>query len=349
MSKQPTHSLDGFLEMLEKRSRAARAISITITLVTIMLAALALFFTIREVRKQINLEKASLETIRQQKMEAQKQLDEARQQLEVIQPQLNVFRNALEQIPEAKRDALLTKAQQEVSLADPQSPRVYLQILNNNQRDQAKVIMGRLKGNGFNVQGIELVRAQISGLKQTQVRYFRPEHSDKAQKIVTLLNQSGVHDATAILININVAQSQIEVWFSADALPAATAAPSAPATEQTRLSAFAGQLTDQAPSAPATEPTPVGGKHAAESTAFVVIANRKTLQEAEGYASELKARGLPYPIEIYRRDESRFYITLGGYLSNAEARRRVAYAKQTGLSKGAYQSNKPDLGENLFK
>jgi hypothetical protein len=46
-------SFDGFVDGLEKRARAARTISIVITIGAIALAAATLFFTIREIRKRI--------------------------------------------------------------------------------------------------------------------------------------------------------------------------------------------------------------------------------------------------------------------------------------------------------
>lgn len=326
MSKQHTRSLDGFLATLEKRAQAARTISIAITVVTITLAAITLFFTIREVKERINQENATLERVKKERADAEIQRDSAKKELEVIQSKLDLYRTAVGQLPEERREALLKNAEEEISRTAPGSPKVYLQIVDDNQRGQAQAILEMLKRNGFKVQGIEWVRVQVSGLNQTQVRYFRQEHSDEAQKIVALLRQARVQDPIAMHVSLNAPPNQIEVWFSATAFS-----------------------TPERPTQPDSVPGQVLPSNSTQGTAFAVIANYKTLEEAVAYARELQARNLPYPIEIYRRDVSRFYVTLGGYLPNAEARKRIAYAKQAGLSNGAYQKNAPNLGENLFR
>ena len=56
-------------------------------------------------------------------------------------------------------------------------------------------------------------------LKQTLVKYFKPEFADEAQKIVGVLKQSGIQ-ATAV--SLNASAGQIEIWFSLDAFPAST-------------------------------------------------------------------------------------------------------------------------------
>ncbi len=111
----------------------------------------------------------------------------------------------------------MLKEAAEISRTASDSPRVYLQILDNNQREQANAISNRLKRSGFKVQGVELVRVPVAALKQTQVKYFRPEYADEAQGIVALLKQSGIQATT---VSLNAAAGQIEIWFSTDAFPA---------------------------------------------------------------------------------------------------------------------------------
>lgn len=196
MSKEPTGSLDGYLETLEKRARVARTLSVVITIGTIALAAIVLFFTIREIRKRINQEQAALETLTQERINAERQRDAVKKELEVAIQQRDLYLTAVENLPK--------------------------------------------------------------GVQEEALNY-------------------------------------------------------------------------------------------AALSAFAVIRNFRTLEEASAYARELSKRGLPYPVEIYRRDVNRYYVTLGGNLSNTEARKRVAYARQAGLATDAYQKNAADLGQNLYR
>lgn len=87
----------------------------------------------------------------------------------------------------------------------------------------------------------------------------------------------------------------------------------------------------------------------ASATSFAVIGSFKTLDEATEYAKGLKAKGLTYPVEIFKREANRYAVTLGGYLNSAEAAARVRYAKQNGIADDAYVRQAEGWGENLFK
>src|SRR6266849_6985486 len=210
MSREYPRSFIGFVDMLEKRARTARAISISITIVTIALAAGVLLFSIRAIRKQINDEQAKLELVKQKRIEAEPKLASLNEEYQLTVQRNNLSRTALNELPPEKREELLQKAEV-INRTNPDTPKVYLQILDNNQRDQANGISGMLKRNGFKVQGAAWVRVPVVAPKQTQVKYFRSDYADEAQKIVTLLKQSGIQ---AMSVSLNATTGQIEVWFS---------------------------------------------------------------------------------------------------------------------------------------
>jgi len=216
MSREYPRSFIGFVDMLEKRARTARAISISITIVTIALATGVLLFSIQAIRKQINEEQVKLELVKQKRIEAETQLASLNEEYQLTVQRNNLSRTALNELPPEKREELLQKAEV-INRTNPDTPKVYLQILDNNQRDQANGISGMLKRNGFKVQGVEWVRVPVVAPKQTQVKYFRSDYADEAQKIVTLLKQSGIQ---AMSVSLSAATGQIEVWFSTDAFPA---------------------------------------------------------------------------------------------------------------------------------
>jgi len=214
-------SLDHFVDRLEKRARAARTISIAITIGVLVIGAVTVFFTIRQIRKQINEEKGKLAEVQQQTVEAQTKLEKLKREYDVVQQQSEVRRNALSLLPADTQQDLINKGEQitiDQNANDSAAPNVYLQILDNNQRAQANAVAAKLKSNGLKVQGIEWVRIQVA-LKQTLVKYFKPEFADEAQKIVGVLKQSGIQ---ANAVSLNASTGQIEIWFSLDAFPAST-------------------------------------------------------------------------------------------------------------------------------
>lgn len=213
-TKEQPRSLDGFVDGLEKRARVARIISIAITIGTITLAGLTLFFTIREIRKRINDEQKALESVRQERIKAENELLEVRKELDAARERFDVYRTAVGQLPEQERAVILEKAV-EINQGASVSPSVFIQILDNNQREQANAVAKLMKRSGLKVQGVELVRVPVT-LKQTQVKYFRPEFADEAQKIAAILRQSGVQ---ATPVSLNATAGQIEVWFAPDAFP----------------------------------------------------------------------------------------------------------------------------------
>ena len=69
-------------------------------------------------------------------------------------------------------------------------PRVYLQIVNQDDRDYANEIRDRLIAGGILVLGIQYV-PKAAGLTKTDVRYYRKADEPEAQKIVDLLKNAG--------------------------------------------------------------------------------------------------------------------------------------------------------------
>lgn len=78
---------------------------------------------------------------------------------------------------------------------------------------------------------------------------------------------------------------------------------------------------------------------------FVVLASVRNLEDAKKRAADAQ---LPFPSEVYRAINGYFAVTAGGYLSFAEAVRRIEVAKQKGFS-DAYVYNTQQWGDNLLK
>jgi hypothetical protein len=99
-------------------------------------------------------------------------------------------------------------------------PRVYIQIQDENQRDDARKIQKALQGDSFLAPGIELVGTR--SVKTTEVRYFRPQDAEIAEEVRDLLVRNRVSGVTVRYIrgfedSKSMRPRHIELWFSADA------------------------------------------------------------------------------------------------------------------------------------
>lgn len=96
---------------------------------------------------------------------------------------------------------------------------IYIQIRNRNQRDAARKIQEMLTNNHFLVPTIETIP---NGPSATEVRYFRNNEAEQAQKIAELLLQEKIPGVTTKYIagfenSKSIPQGQFEIWFAPDA------------------------------------------------------------------------------------------------------------------------------------
>ncbi len=91
---------------------------------------------------------------------------------------------------------------------------------------------------------------------------------------------------------------------------------------------------------------------AARGFSFPVVASRRTFDEARGFASKvegiLDAQEKPFTTAIYLSENGYYAVTLGGYLTQDEARSRAQYAKSSGIASDAYVRSSRNWGENLI-
>jgi hypothetical protein len=100
-----------------------------------------------------------------------------------------------------------------------QSNRIYLQIRSDSQRDAARKIQEILMENHFIVPSIEKL---ASGPTTTEVRYFRNNEAEQAQKIADLLLQQKIVGVTAKYIagfenSKSIRLGHFEIWFAPNA------------------------------------------------------------------------------------------------------------------------------------
>jgi hypothetical protein len=95
-------------------------------------------------------------------------------------------------------------------------PRVYMQIVNENDRGRAREVAQLLRGAGMIVPGIEYVQTD---LKTTQVRYYKKAEEATALQIVDLLQKKAGYPDTKLVNlglenNTKVRPNHFELWLA---------------------------------------------------------------------------------------------------------------------------------------
>lgn len=83
--------------------------------------------------------------------------------------------------------------------------------------------------------------------------------------------------------------------------------------------------------------------------AFAVIASFPSERLARQFIDEISPRKSKFTIEVYRRDDKHYLVTLGGYLSSEEAAERVVYAKERLQSNDAYVRFAKSWGTPIYE
>ena len=109
-------------------------------------------------------------------------------------------------------------------------PRIYIQIPDENLRDEARQIKSQLEGLNYIVPGIEKVRLSQGS---TQVKYFKTAEASEAKQIAEQLRSLGVSDAREIYISgfedsKSMRPRHYEIWFGPGTFSNRTISPPTP-------------------------------------------------------------------------------------------------------------------------
>ena len=94
------------------------------------------------------------------------------------------------------------------------TPTVIICINDENQRAKARQVTQALKSLGYTVPAIEVRPTKIDG---NEVRFFRQEDRDIAEKVAGVLAEQGVKAKLVLLRRPKARPAQIEIWFQAPA------------------------------------------------------------------------------------------------------------------------------------
>ncbi len=97
-------------------------------------------------------------------------------------------------------------------------PRVFIQIVNQNDRGKANDISALLQSQGCSVQGIQFI-PQAAALTQSDLRYYRKADTDQAQRIADALKGVGVEVGKPKYLSgyedsTTVRPNTFEVWLA---------------------------------------------------------------------------------------------------------------------------------------
>ena len=129
----------------------------------------------------------------------------------------------LDKNPEAKQEVINALTSNQTAAAT--TPRVFIQIHDEEQRAKAHDVAQALKGSGLIVPGIERRPEKVAF---NQVKYFRQEDNDAAHKAAAIMAGQGFADAKSVFVDgLKAPPGQLEVWF-APATQTPTPTPTAP-------------------------------------------------------------------------------------------------------------------------
>jgi uncharacterized protein YoxC len=222
------HSVDerlALLERIEQREAGAARRAATTAWVSLAIATTLVALLIFGGWWQVNRLREDAKALEARQADLVEKIDghtaelaQLEAQIEEKQAALSTMISAYREAPPQARNAFETALD-----ADPQAivlvPRVYVQIVDEADRQWARNLNDRLQHAGIIPVGIELV-ARAASLRRFEVRYYKKAEEAGAQRIVDALEQVGVPASLVYLnleANTRVRANHYELWCPANA------------------------------------------------------------------------------------------------------------------------------------
>ena len=193
-----------------------RLLALAIALGAMFLAALVLtWFATRE-RQRANAQAAHAMAARhladKERASAEHQVELAKAANEKLQSSLRLFAAASENVDATKLEATIDTRTATIL------PRVYMNIVNESDRDNAAQVSRSLREGGIIVLGPKVVPKAVLTLHQTEVRYYKREDQGfELDQIVKRVIAAGYPDTKIVYLNLennqNVRKRHYEVWL----------------------------------------------------------------------------------------------------------------------------------------
>lgn len=205
---------------LQARQRTVRRAWLLALLAGFLLSAIVAGFGVA-----ISGKRAELQDLEARSSEARKRVDASMEQVTVLEARLADLRqreqalnSALSQLPKAQLEAAVGNAWDGKTPPTQWVPRLYLHVVDSEDRAWANEVSRKLREQGSLVPGIELVPT-ARNLGRTDVRYYRKADREAAQKIVERLEAMGIPAVLNYLSQYEdsdkVRPNNFEVWFVA--------------------------------------------------------------------------------------------------------------------------------------
>jgi hypothetical protein len=201
----------------EKMRKATQSAWITLGVVASLLTLLV--FGIFGALQQLRVLRRDVRTLAAQKSDLDSATRQQRQQLDALNHEIDQKQKALATLIGAVRTDPQTLSGVATALdKNPRSvtllPRVYVQILDEMDRQWARNLSDRFQNGGVIPVGIEYV--QTAGLlRRFEVRYYKKAEEEGANRIVAITKENGV-SAEAVYLNLEnntrVRPNHFELW-----------------------------------------------------------------------------------------------------------------------------------------
>lgn len=144
---------------------------------------------------------------------AEKERNAAKAERDTAKAQSSIYHSIVQQVPEP----VLRRA--DIATSAAIAPRIYPQIVREQDRAYATRIGNALSAAGFVVLGMSVEKGAAKGLKQTEVRFYKQADHEEADRVAEALRAAGVDSVKVVDLkmdnNTHVRPRHYEVWFPA--------------------------------------------------------------------------------------------------------------------------------------
>jgi hypothetical protein len=206
----------------ETKRRRVVMYSLTGLLLPLLVGGALLAYTAVEVNRklkekndldeQIKSERAEVDKLRQEKSELQSDKTALALTVGKIQNDVRDATQKGEAAPALERMILGTIAANPT--VEQATPRVFIQLSNESQTRKAEQVGGALRKLGYLVQPFQ---TKAGPKDNTEVRYYRPEDLDAANKVAEILSGAKLPGVKVRKLDGAVRPGTVEVWFPPDA------------------------------------------------------------------------------------------------------------------------------------
>jgi len=214
------HDTDPITERLHAESERLRRRVLLLTLVPVAVAILLIAVTSRQVanaRGELSVLVDSAAQLRQEVATRLEALQAARQEKDSLEAQVTALKGWVQQRNARVADSIQRAATLQFETASVK-PRVYIHIVEENQRAGARRIQRQLEAGGFVVPGIQRVS---QGPRTSVVRYFKENERAGADRVRDIVAAAGVSLTVSDLSRRfgssgAIRASHYEIWFGPD-------------------------------------------------------------------------------------------------------------------------------------